>query len=179
MTTKKLVLLSLLIALHVILSEFLAIRLPLLKIGFSFVPLSIMAMLMGPIYTCIGIVLSDIIGLLLFPPAAPPFWGFTLSSGLTGFIYGYFLYKKGIEPIDKKKYVLKIIIACAMVSFLVNSTLNTYWLTILYGDSFLAILPVRLAKNIFFFLFHAYAIYWFSPYISYNKIFTNYTNVEE
>ncbi len=167
MNTKKLVLMSLLIALHIVLAEGLAIRLLDIKISFSFIPMAIMAMLFGPIYTALGMVISDVLGLIIFPPAGPPFIGFTISSGITGFIYGFFLYMK--KPSSKKVYLIKIICVSLLVNLGVNSILNTYWLTF-FGQAFWATLPVRVVKNIIFIFIQTAVIYLIYPYINYNKI---------
>ncbi|MFV0520336.1 MAG: folate family ECF transporter S component [Lachnospirales bacterium] len=167
MKTRNLVLMALLIALHIVLAEGLAIRLADIKISLSFIPLSIMAMLFGPIYTAIGMVVSDVLGLIIFPPAGPPFIGFTISSGLTGFIYGFFLYKK--KDVPKKIYLLKIICTCLLVNLFVNSILNTYWLTF-FGTAFWATLPLRVGKNIIFIFIQGITIYFINPHINYKKI---------
>ncbi len=167
MNTKKLVLMSLLIALHIVLAEGLAIRLADIKISLSFIPLAIMAMLFGPIYTALGMIVSDLLGLIIFPPAGPPFIGFTVSSAITGFIYGYFLYKK--NPSTKKVYLIKIICVSLLVNLGVNSILNTYWLTF-FGQAFWVTLPARVIKNVIFIFIQTIAIYLIYPYINYNKI---------
>lgn len=167
MKTKNLVIMSLLIALHIVLAEGLSIRLADLKIGLSFIPLSIMAMLFGPIYTALGMIISDVLGLFIFPPGGPPFIGFVLSSGLTGFIYGFFLYKK--KETSKKMYLIRIICCSLLVNLIVNSILNTYWLTF-FGTPFWAVLPVRVAKNIIFLFIQTFVIYIIYPHINYKKI---------
>ena len=35
-----------------------------------------------------------------------------------------------------------------VVAILVNTCLNTYWLTVMYGNSFVALLPARLLKQL-------------------------------
>lgn len=51
------------------------------------------------------------------------------------------LYKKPLT-------IKRVILANLLVTVLVNLGLNTYWLTILYGDGFFALLPARILKQI-------------------------------
>ena len=84
----KLVCLSaMLIAVEVVLNRFLSINTMGLKIGFSFVPIVIAAMLFGGVRAGIIYALADLIGALLFP-IGPYFPGFTVSAFLMGLIYG-------------------------------------------------------------------------------------------
>ena len=42
----------------------------------------------------------------------------------------------------------RIILANSVVAVVVNLLLNTYWLTLLYGDAYLALLPARAVKQL-------------------------------
>lgn len=75
---KILVSVSALIALEVILSRFLSIATPVVKIGFGFVPIAVCAMLYGPIWAGAAGALADFLGATLFPIGAY-FPGFTLG----------------------------------------------------------------------------------------------------
>lgn len=96
-TTKNLTTMALLIALEIILSRFLSLSAWNTKIGFSFVPVVIAAILLGPVYAGIVGALADFIGAILFPIGAY-FPGFTLTAFLTGMVYGLFLYKQQSLP---------------------------------------------------------------------------------
>lgn len=91
--TKKIILSALLLALSIVLSRFLSIKTPLLTITFNFVPIILAAVWLGPKYSTLIAGLSDVIGAVLFP-FGEFFIGFTISSILTGLIYGLVLYKK-------------------------------------------------------------------------------------
>lgn len=91
--TKKIILSGLLLATLIILSRFLSIKTPILVISFSFIPIMISSILLGPKYSCIISALGDLIGALLFPFGAY-FVGFTIFQALVGLIYGLFLYNK-------------------------------------------------------------------------------------
>ena len=58
-----------------------------------------------------------------------------------GILYGLILYKKPLT-------VWRIVAAKVVVAILVNTCLNTYWLTVMYGNSFVALLPARLLKQL-------------------------------
>ncbi len=145
MKIKKIVLLGLLIAMQIVLSEYLAIKLPFMKISLTIIPITAMAMIFGPVTTALGLVIADILGLILFPVISPHY-GFIISNALTGFIYGYFLFNK--RNSTKTKLIINIIISSFIVNFGVNTLLNTYWLTDILGESFLVLLKPRAFKNL-------------------------------
>lgn len=139
--TREVVFAGLLIGMYVILNYWLSIPLtPTLIIKFGFLPLSFMSMLIGPLFSGIGAALGDVIGAMSFPQG-PFFFGFTVSAFVTGIIYGLILYKK-------PKTILRILAAVACVTLLVDFGLNTYWLTLLYGDGFFVLLPGRIIKGL-------------------------------
>lgn len=76
----------------------------------------------------------------LMKPEGPFFFGFTLNAMLSGIIYGSILYRK---PISWKR----IIIAEFLVKLFINCVLNTLWLSMLYGNAFMVLLPPRILKN--------------------------------
>lgn len=131
---------SLLIALEVILSRFCSIATPIVKIGFGFAPIAICAMLYGPVWAGLAGALADLTGANLFP-IGPFFPGFTISAALTGIVFGLFLYN-GKE--SSARLGAAVIINCVCVSLL----LSTYWLTIITGTPFIALLPTRIVQNI-------------------------------
>lgn len=140
LSANKLAYLGLLIALQIIFSRFISINTPIVKIGFGFLPIAVMGILYGPLTAGVCAVIADIIGLMLFPTGAY-FPGFTLTEFLTGFAYGYCLYNK---PISWKRILASSIIVCIFLNLL----LNTYWLTIILGKGYLALLPARTIKSI-------------------------------
>jgi len=136
--TNQLVVMALLIALEIILTRFLSIETPTMRFGFGFLPVAIMAILYGPWWTGAAGVVGDLVGMTLLPKAAF-FPGFTLTAFLTGVIFGLLLYKK---PITWKR----TFVAALAVNVICSLCLDTLWLSIMYGDSFLVLLPLRLIK---------------------------------
>lgn len=137
--TTQLVIMALLIALEIILTRFLSIETPTLRIGFGFLPVAIMAILYGPWWTGGAGVVGDIVGMMIFPKAAF-FPGFTFTAFLTGVLFGLFLYKRDITWKQTLLAVITVNIICSLC-------LDTLWLSIMYGDSFLFLMPARLLKT--------------------------------
>lgn len=137
--SKALVQVSLLIALEIVLSRFLSISTPIMRIGFGFVPVAVCAMLYGPVLAGVAGGLADFIGAILFP-IGPYFPGFTLSAALTGVVYGIFLYRRE----NKWKYlVAAVCINCLVISL----GLSSFWIHVLYGTPLDKLLPVRALQN--------------------------------
>ena len=111
-----------------------------LKISLSHLALAPTAMLFGPVTAALQGALSDILGFLL-KPTGPYFPGFTLSALLGGVIYGMMFYKTECR-------LWQIVLARLLIIVLINICLNTVFLTMLYGPSRLATLPLRVMKNL-------------------------------
>lgn len=144
--TKKIILSALLLAMIIVLARFLSINTSLLAIGFSFVPMALAGIWLGPKYAAIICGIADIIGALLFP-FGTFFIGFTISAILKGLIYGFILYKKDGE-LSNKELIIRLIIACVLVIFIVNVVIDTTWLVIMYDKAFLAVLSTRIIPQI-------------------------------
>ena len=110
-----------------------------LKISLAHLALAPTAVFFGPVVAGMQGALSDILGFLL-KPTGPYFPGFTITAMLLGVIYGMSLYKT-------KHTLPRVIITRVVVMLFVNILLNTVFLTMLYGPSRLATLPVRVVKN--------------------------------
>ncbi|MBO4562431.1 MAG: folate family ECF transporter S component [Clostridia bacterium] len=141
MSIHVLTVLAMLVAMTVMLDRFpgLSVKTPGWKIGFSFVPPMIAAILYGPIEAAIVYGLSDLIGALLFP-FGPYHPGFTVVAALMGFVMGMFLNKRPFafakSGFEWKKIrffpnqLLPVLINAAVLGLFVN----TYWVSQLYGS---------------------------------------------
>ena len=138
-TTRMLTTLALLTAVEIILSRFLSISAWNIKIGFSFVPIVVAAILFGPLEAGIVAALGDFIGALLFPIGAY-FPGFTLTAFLTGCVFGLFLHRK--------QGWLQCIAAVGINQFILGLFLNTLWISILYGSPYGPLLATRVIQSI-------------------------------
>ncbi len=126
------------IALDVILTRFLSIQTQFLRIGFGFLPVAVAGIAYGPFWGAVTGAVGDILGMIIYPPAEY-FPGFTLTALLTGLIFGLLLYRKPVT-------VPRVLLASAVVCIALNLLLDTLWLDIMYGNSFIALLPARAVK---------------------------------
>ena len=131
---KTMVTCAALIAAAIVLSRFLSINAWNLKIGFTFVPVFLAAYLYGPLGGAIVGGIADFLGATLFPIGAY-FPGFALTCVLTGVVYGLLL--------QKKQTPLRILIAVGIVQLICGLLINTYWISVLYGSPFEALLVTR------------------------------------
>lgn len=136
---KIMVFMGLFLAMEIILTRFLSIQTPLVRIGFTFLPVALSAMMFGPVISGLTAAFADVLGMMLFSSGMPYFPGFTASAFLTGAIYGIFLYQK-------PKTWKNISIAVVIVSLVVTLFLDTLWLYLLTGNGILVLLPARLLK---------------------------------
>ncbi len=107
---------------------------------FSFIANEMTALLFGPVVGGIMGGITDILKFIVKPTGAY-FFGFTLNAILGGVIYGAILYH---QPISLKR----ILVSKIIVAIFVNLLLGTYWLTMLYGKGFIALLPARALKQV-------------------------------
>jgi len=136
--TKTLALLGVLTAMEIVLSRFLSIAAWNTKIGFSFVPVAVSALLFGPLPAGLMAAAADLVGALLFP-IGPYFPGFTLTAFLTGLCFGLLLYP---AP-SAGRAAAAVLISQLFLSLL----LNTLWISVLYGAPFLPLLGTRLFQT--------------------------------
>lgn len=136
----KLVVISFMITLEVLLTRIFAIFMPTsFRLSLGFLPVSMTAILYGPLWAGVSYALGDIIGYLLFP-MGPYFPGFTLTAFLTGMVFGLVLYGR---PVTFKRTLL----ASLIVVVFCNLVLDTFWLYLLYDQAVIALLPLRIIKG--------------------------------
>ncbi|WBW50298.1 folate family ECF transporter S component [Peptoniphilus equinus] len=141
-TTKVLTRAAILTALSIILTRFLSIMLTEnLRIGFGSLPIMISGMMFGPLVGGLTGLVADIIGVLINPQGAFHL-GFTLSSVLTGALPGLVVL---LTRKDKGSW-LNIVLSIVVVYGLVHLCLNSFWLTQLYGQGFMIVMPGRVVK---------------------------------
>lgn len=138
-TTRDIAVIGMLTALQVVLARWLSINAWNTRIGFSFVPVVIAAMLYGPLFAGIVGALGDFVGAILFPTGAY-FPGFTLTAALIGVIFGLFLYRKQ----SNFNIVLSAVVNQATMSMLLNS----FWISFVYGAPFAATVVSRIPQCI-------------------------------
>ncbi len=109
-----------------------------IKINFVFLPNEFVNYALGPVFGVVYGAVMDVLNYIVKPQGAF-FPGFTISAILTGLLYGFMLYKRSIS-------LKRVIIANVVRSIFIDALLNTYWLTILMGNNFGAILSLRITK---------------------------------
>lgn len=144
---KKIILTAVLLAMLIILSRFLSIKTPIMKISLAFIPTMLCATWLGYKWTILLNVLGDLIGATLFP-TGPYFIGYTISTGIAGFIYGILLYKKDKDSFTDKIFILRTVLAVILVGVIVNMGLNTLWTSITAGKAFKILFLTRVTKQI-------------------------------
>jgi ECF transporter S component (folate family) len=161
-STRSIALLGVMIAVVVVFSRFFAYETTYLKISFSFIPETFIGMLFGPLWSGIGNAVADVVGMLLFPKAAY-FPGFTLNAFISGFIYGFFYYKKELTW-------KRIIIATLIVTVLINIILTPIWLFMMYKASLTIFAVPRIVKTIIFFPIQVVATYYLGNKVPYKRL---------
>lgn len=144
---KKIILSALLLAMSIVLSRFLSIKTPIVTISFSFVPTMLCAIWLGPKWTILISILSDLIGATLFPFGSF-FIGYTITTAVAAAIYGFLLYKKEENTYSDKQFVLRTMLAVVLVTVIANIGLNTLWLSITTGKAFMVLLASRIVKEL-------------------------------
>lgn len=141
---------ALFIAMVVVIARFISINLPMMRIGFSFIPLMIAAIRLGTIPVMIIGGVADVLGAMLFP-SGPFFIGYTISAVLTCAIYGIFFSGTLTMP--------KILAGLLLNEFGVSMLLTTLWTSILTGNPYLVALAARIPVTVTYFAVKAVFLY--------------------
>ena len=111
-----------------------------IEIRFAMLPIAVAGSLFGPVIGgAVGMV-SDIGGYIV-KPTGPFFPGFTITSLVSGVIFGLFLYRH-------KPTVKRILISQIVYTLVCGIILNSIWLSMLYGNGFIPVLTARLVKEL-------------------------------
>jgi len=138
--TKQLVIMALMLAMEIVLTRFLSINTPHVRIGFGFLPIAVVAIMYGPISGAIVGALADFMGANMFGTAAY-FPGFTLTGFLLGATYGVFMYKRAGKMFHIVASVLIVTVAWQLF-------MDTYWLHIIWGTPYFPLMfPWRLVRT--------------------------------
>ena len=157
--SKKIILSGLLLSLYIILARFVSFKSQIFVISFSFIPVIISAILLGPKYSMLIAGLGDFLGATLFPFGSY-FVGFTIIELITGYLYGIFLYnnddkeeKNQTENISHSFYKGKQLIFRLIISSFINLIIIGIFITglmisKLYGQAFVLVLSSRAITKI-------------------------------
>ena len=162
--SKKIVLSGLLLAILIVFSRFVSIKTPILVISFSYIPIMLSAILLGPAYSCLIAGLGDLIGALLFPFGSY-FVGFTITAALSGLVYGLFLYSKDGKYFKGKPLVLRLILSSIIVLGIIDLPITSLMLHFLYSKAFMAVLLSRVTVKACMLPIQVITMYFLSSYI--------------
>lgn len=111
-----------------------------IEIRFASLPVAIAGYLFGPVIGGAVGALSDLGGYFL-KPTGPFFPGFTITSMVSGIIFGLMLH-------GRKPTLQRILAAQIVYTVICGILLNSIWLSMLYGNGFIAVLSARLVKEL-------------------------------
>jgi ECF transporter S component (folate family) len=145
-----------LLAANIIFGRVFSISLPIIRIGFGFIPLMIAGVVLRPYTTALVFVLSDVIGALLFPSGAffIGFTGVALFNGLAcGLLLGWHNLKNKPFKLDFN-YLVRIVLASFLIVLVGDLLLNTLMIKITMGKAWATLLAARWVKELIFFALH-------------------------
>ncbi|WP_051226855.1 folate family ECF transporter S component [Butyrivibrio sp. MC2013] len=125
-----------------------------MEIRFQSLPVALAGMLLGPVPGMLVGALTDFLSYIV-KPTGPYFMGFLVSYALIGLVFGL------IARVSKSGAGMLARIICAQVitSVFIDALLNSYWLSVLYGSPFKAVLISRIPKEILMFFISCALLY--------------------
>ena len=152
LSTRRLCILSLLLALNVAISSVYIPITPDLHIEFTFIIVMYMASNFSLPECLIFATLEDLLTYFLFQSSQWPFFpGYTLSAIVGILIYYVFLHKKVT--------ILRTAASKTLVNILVNIGLGSLWNSMMYGKAFLYYASISIVKNLVLLPFEIIAFY--------------------
>jgi len=152
--------LGLLTAVSIVLTRIFGVMVPIsgvgaLRLSFGEIPLMLAGVLFGPEAGALTGVAADLIGYMINSHGGPYFPGFTVSSALVGFIPGMLLFKK------RKDLTAVQVAAVVLITDLITGVLmNTLWVSIMYGQGFFVLLPLRLLARLVTLPLYTVVVFW-------------------
>ena len=144
--SKKIILSGLLLSLYIILSRFVSFKSQILVISFSFIPIIISAIILGPKYSLVIAALGDFLGATLFPFGSY-FIGFTIIEAFSGLIYGIFLYKKETQEeknfFEGHNFFLRLLFSSFINLIIIGIFITGLMISKLYGQAYIVVLSSR------------------------------------
>ncbi|MQS89336.1 folate family ECF transporter S component [Companilactobacillus mishanensis] len=164
-TVHELTWMALLIAMQMVLSK-LSVGSGILQVGFSFIAIGLMGYYFGPIKAMFANAAADIIANVLLPTGGGFFWGFTLSALVAGLIYGFMLY-------NRKVTLLNVFLTVLLITVVINTLMNTFWISMMTHNPFWVMLLTRLPKEGISLIYQTGILYFILKWVSntrFNKI---------
>ena len=132
---------AILIAMQIVLSKLSIGPDNLVKFSFGFIATMLMGYYLGPWLTGVAMAISDILTNSVFSTGGNFFIGFTFSAIISGIIAGAFLYNQEIT-------LRRLFIYEFVQTLVTNIFFTTLWIHIMYKAPIMALLTVRVPKNI-------------------------------
>lgn len=151
---------GLLTAVSIVLTRVFGVMVPIagvgaLRLSFGEIPIMLTGVLFGPLPGALTGIAADVVGYLINAHGGPYFPGFTLSSALVGFIPGMVL---GRGQVKLTPFWVAAVVFFADV--VTGILLNTLWVSILYGQGFFVLLPMRLLARLVTLPLYTITVYW-------------------
>lgn len=149
MTSKKvqtLVAAAFFVALDIIVARYLGFEIPfpvfgVIKVDFQLIVAALCGYALGPLWGCLTLVTSDLLGALLNSGSIGFFFGFTISAAVRGLLFGLLLHQK---QVSRKR----IVFSASLVYLSADLLLNTLWLSILTHAPYFPLLGARVAPKL-------------------------------
>lgn len=133
------------VALDIIVARYLGFEFPTplgpIKFDFQIVVAALCGYALGPLWGCLTLVSSDLLGIMLNPGTLGMFFGFTFSALLRGLFFGFLLHNKALKP-------TRLIVSVALVFIPVDLCLNTLWLSTMMGAPYFPLLLSRILPKL-------------------------------
>lgn len=140
--TRKMAMAAMFVAIAVVLGFYRLQLTEFIRIGFDFLPKEMAAMLLGPSVGCVVAAFTDIISYALKPIGA------FFPTDIQRYAGKCYLWD---NPLQKAGLFKRVILANGLVTVFVNLLLNTYWMSILYGNAYMVLFPTRAVKQLIMF----------------------------
>lgn len=127
-------------ALSIILGLFASIHFGPFSITYAWIPNRIIDFMFGPVVGALYGGVMDVIKFMLKPNGSFNL-AYTAMAVLAGLIFGVVLYNKHIS-------FMRIVFAQTLVKIFINVGMGTYLMAFERGQAFMALMPVRLIKNL-------------------------------
>lgn len=132
---------AILIAVNIVLDRLTIVVGPTLHIGVTFLTTALIGFLFGPVVGLYAGGVTDILAYFAYSKGEAFFFGFTVSAMLSGFIYGVFLYKRKLS-------IPRTALTMAAITVIVNTGLNSVWLSMMYDKAFIVLIGSRVVKEL-------------------------------
>lgn len=136
---QKLIMLSVLIVIQLLLGRY-AIGYKIVRIDLTFIPIFLMGLWFGPVWTGVAEGIADVIGATMINGTGF-FPQFTLSAILTGIVTGWFFYHHQLTW-------WRVVICQLVITLFINLGMNTFWVHQINSLPFTLIFVPRLLKEV-------------------------------